>query len=37
MSNFSIQNLPFGQFKKRSDEPWQIGVAVGDMVLDLKQ
>jgi fumarylacetoacetase len=35
-SDFPIQNLPFGRFRKNSTEPWRIGVAIGDMVLDLK-
>jgi fumarylacetoacetase len=35
-SDFPIQNLPFGRFRTSSDEPWRIGVAIGDMVLDLK-
>ena len=35
-SDFPIQNLPFGRFRTNSTEPWRIGVAIGDMVLDLK-
>ena len=35
-SDFPIQNLPFGRFRTNSNEPWRIGVAIGDMVLDLK-
>ena len=36
-SDFPLQNLPFGRFRRRgSDEPWRIGVAIGDQVLDLK-
>ena len=50
-SDFPIQNLPFGRFRRRSaaaaskgsdaagdqgDEPFRIGVAIGDQVLDLK-
>lgn len=35
--DFPIQNLPFGRFRPAgSGEPWRIGVAVGDQVLDLK-
>jgi len=35
-SDFPIQNLPYGRFRRRgSDEPWRIGVAIGDQVLDL--
>jgi fumarylacetoacetase len=36
-SDFPIQNLPFGRFRKHADSPWLIGVAIGDMVLDLKE
>jgi fumarylacetoacetase len=36
-TDFPIQNLPFGRFRRtKSDEPWRIGVAIGDQVLDLK-
>jgi fumarylacetoacetase len=36
-SDFPIQNLPFGRFRRAgSPEPWRIGVAIGDQVLDLK-
>jgi fumarylacetoacetase len=36
-ADFPIQNLPYGRFRRRgSDEPWRIGVAIGDQVLDLK-
>ena len=35
---FPIQNLPFGRFRRAgTDEPWRIGVAIGDQVLDLRQ
>jgi fumarylacetoacetase len=34
---FPIQNLPFGRFRRReTNEPWRIGVAIGDLVLDLR-
>jgi fumarylacetoacetase len=37
-TDFPIQNLPFGRFKRAGvDEPWRIGVAIGDQVLDLRQ
>jgi fumarylacetoacetase len=37
-SDFPVQNLPFGRFKRKGiDEPWRIGVAIGDQVLDLRQ
>ncbi|MCO4773139.1 MAG: fumarylacetoacetase, partial [Deltaproteobacteria bacterium] len=36
-SDFPIQNLPFGVFKRKgSDEAWRGGVAIGDMVVDLR-
>ena len=36
-ADFPLQNLPFGRVRKRgSDEPWRIGVAIGEQVLDLK-
>ncbi len=35
--DFPIQNLPFGRFRPaHSEQPWRIGVAIGDQVLDLK-
>ena len=36
-TDFPLQNLPFGRVRKRgSNEPWRIGVAIGEQVLDLK-
>ncbi|MDE1947871.1 MAG: fumarylacetoacetase [Burkholderiales bacterium] len=36
-TDFPIQNLPLGRFRRAgSGEPWRIGVAIGDQVLDLK-
>jgi fumarylacetoacetase len=35
-ADFPIQNLPFGRFRTHGSEPWRIGVAIGDQVLDLK-
>ena len=36
-ADFAIQNLPFGRFRRVGlDEPWRIGVAIGDQVLDLR-
>ncbi|MEH0167587.1 fumarylacetoacetase [Roseateles microcysteis] len=36
-SEFPIQNLPFGAFRRRgSDEDARIGVAIGDQILDLR-
>jgi fumarylacetoacetase len=34
-ADFPIQNLPFGRFRRLSTEPWRIGVAIGDQVLDM--
>jgi fumarylacetoacetase len=34
-TDFPIQNLPLGRFRHNPLEPWQIGVAIGDRVLDL--
>ena len=35
-SDFPIQNLPFGRFRRSVNKPWRIGVAIGDQILDLK-
>lgn len=36
-SDFPIQNLPFGRFRRAgSSQAWRIGVAIGDQVLDLR-
>ena len=34
-SDFPIQNLAFGRFRRTAGGPWQIGVAIGDRVLAL--
>jgi fumarylacetoacetase len=34
-SDFPIQNLPFGRFRRGGDRAWRTGVAIGDQVLDL--
>ena len=36
-TDFPIQNLPFGRFRRagRAGEAWRIGVAIGDQILDL--
>ena len=34
--DFPLQNLPYGRFRRTADEPWRIGVAIGDQVLDLQ-
>jgi fumarylacetoacetase len=34
-TDFPLQNLPFGRFRRSAVEPWLIGVAIGDQVLDL--
>jgi fumarylacetoacetase len=35
-TDFPIQNLPFGRFRRAADMDWRIGVAIGDQVLDLR-
>ena len=36
-TDFPIQNLPYGRFRRKGvEEPWRIGVAIGDQVLDLR-
>jgi fumarylacetoacetase len=35
-TDFPIQNLPFGRFRRRDDSSWNVGVAIGDQVLDLR-
>lgn len=34
-SHFPIQNLPYGVFQPKSGESPRVGVAIGDMILDL--
>jgi fumarylacetoacetase len=36
ITDFPIQNLPFGRFLIEGDSDWRIGVAIGDHVLDLR-
>lgn len=35
-TDFPLQNLPFGRFRRDADDAWRIGVAIGDQVLDLR-
>ena len=36
-TDFPIQNLPFGRFRRAgTSEPFRIGVAIGDQILDLR-
>ncbi|MBL8350756.1 MAG: fumarylacetoacetase [Burkholderiaceae bacterium] len=35
-TDFPIQNLPFGRFRRGPGLDWRIGVAIGDQVLDLE-
>jgi len=35
-TDFPLQNLPFGRFRRDSAGPWRIGTAIGDQVLDLE-
>ena len=34
-TDFPLQNLPFGRFRRAGEAAFQIGVAIGDQVLDL--
>ena len=36
-TDFPIQNLPFGRFRRHPAEAWRVGVAIGDEVLDLHE
>jgi len=36
-TDFPLQNLPFGRFRQTAGEPWRIGVAIGDQILDVQQ
>ncbi len=36
-TDFPVQNLPFGRFRRADDMDWRIGVAIGDQVLDLRR
>lgn len=37
LSDFPLQNLPYGCFRTQSDSEWRIGVAIGDQILDLRK
>ena len=34
--DFPIENLPYGRFRRDRREPWRVGVAIGDQILDLR-
>lgn len=34
-TDFPIQNLPYGRFRRAGESRWHLGVAIGDQVLDL--
>jgi fumarylacetoacetase len=36
-TDFPIQNLPFGRFRRSGEQGFSIGVAIGDQVLDLRR
>jgi fumarylacetoacetase len=36
-TDFPIQNLPFGVFRRNRRDPPRIGVAIGDFILDLRE
>jgi fumarylacetoacetase len=35
-TDFPVQNLPFGQFRRPGETGWRVGVAIGNQVLDLR-
>jgi fumarylacetoacetase len=35
-TDFPIQNLPYGRFRRAGDTSWRLGIAIGDQVLDLR-
>lgn len=35
-TDFPIQNLPYGRFRRDEQADWSLGVAIGDQVLDLR-
>ncbi|MEP7275762.1 MAG: fumarylacetoacetase [Betaproteobacteria bacterium] len=35
-TDFPLQNLPFGRFRRGAGEDWRIGVAIGDQVVALR-
>jgi fumarylacetoacetase len=35
-TDFPLQNLPLGRFRRAPDDEWRIGVAIGDQVLALR-
>jgi fumarylacetoacetase len=35
-TDFPIQNLPFGRFRRTGEAEWHIGVAIGDRIIDLR-
>ncbi len=37
LSDFPIQNLPFGSFRLSEGGDWRLGVAIGDQLLDLQR
>jgi fumarylacetoacetase len=36
-NDFPVQNLPFGRFRRPGEGGWQVCVAIGDQVLDLRR
>ena len=36
-TDFPLQNLPFGRFRRDNDMDWSIGVAIGDQVFDIRR
>jgi len=36
-TDFPIQNLPLGRFRHDAQQAWQLGIAIGDQIIDLQQ
>ncbi|WP_374584766.1 fumarylacetoacetase [Ideonella dechloratans] len=36
-SDFPLQNLPYGRWRRPGETAWRLGVAIGDQVLDLAE
>ncbi len=34
--DFPLENLPYGRFRRDRREPWRVGVAIGEQILDLR-
>lgn len=36
-TEFPLQNLPLGRFRADAQQPWRVGVAIGDQIIDLQR